>query len=133
MAATHQFKLPLIDVTKPEEQGLVPGTPKWIHVRDQVMLALQELGSFEAVFGDIVPVGARESVIGVLRDVFELPLGSLDGVDGLRDEMYYGYGNKSEANRFDQNFGIDNIESDEGVERLCKCLWPQGEPPHSKY
>ncbi|KAI4370950.1 hypothetical protein MLD38_019236 [Melastoma candidum] len=131
--AAQQFKLPLIDFTKLEEQGFVHATPEWINARDRVKLALQEIGSFEAIFGETVPVGVRESVIGVVRDVFDLPLPSMkDSVDDLRDKMYYGYVGKSELNRFYQSIGVDDIESDEGVERLCKCMWPQGEPPHSR-
>ncbi|KAI4312462.1 hypothetical protein MLD38_037269 [Melastoma candidum] len=128
--ATTQIKLPLIDFTKLEEEGLVTGTPEWINVRDRVKLTLQEIGSFEAVFGDIVPVEVRESAVGVLRDVFDLPLGSMAGADSLLDKIYYRNGKWSESIRLDNNFGTGNIQSDEGVERICKCLWPQGEPPH---
>ncbi|KAI4312460.1 hypothetical protein MLD38_037267 [Melastoma candidum] len=126
MAATHQFKLPIIDFTKLDEQGLVPATPEWISIRDRVKLALQEIGSFEALLGEIVPVEVCESAIGMVPDAFNLPLAlKKDSLDDLHHRMFYGYVEKSEMNWLYQSFGVDDIESDEGIERLCKCLWPK--------
>ncbi|KAI4370949.1 hypothetical protein MLD38_019235 [Melastoma candidum] len=129
--AILQFKLPLVDFSKLEEQGLVPGTLEWINVRDQVKLALQEVGSFEAVFGEIVPIGVRDSMIGVIQDAFGLPLESRRaGFDDLCDEIYRRY--LREANQFYGSFGVNDTASDVGVERLCKWLWPEGAPPRSR-
>ncbi|KAL3529968.1 hypothetical protein ACH5RR_009290 [Cinchona calisaya] len=114
------IKLPIVDFSQPE---LKPGTSKWDLVKNQVRLALEEFGCFEAKF-DKIPPELRKSIFDTLEELFDLPLQVK--LRNSSKKPYHGYVGQYPMVPLFESMGIDDATIPEKVESFIDLLWPEG-------
>ncbi|KAI9107534.1 hypothetical protein K1719_021571 [Acacia pycnantha] len=121
------LKLPVIDFNSLD---LESKNPKWEEVKSQVHKALEECGSFEALF-DKVPLDLRKSLFVVLKELFDLPLQTKQRtVSGKHSNN--GYLGQYPQTPLYESMGIHHANVLEKVESLENTLWPEGYQSFSK-
>ncbi|XP_030464479.1 probable 2-oxoglutarate-dependent dioxygenase AOP1 [Syzygium oleosum] len=126
MGSMTELKLPFIDCSSP---WLEPGTAEWTTVRDEVKQALETYGCFEARF-EKVPVELQESMLGSVREVFDLPLQTK--LRNVSRKPYHGYVGQYPMVPLYESIGIDDADMYEKVDGVTTTLWPEGYPNFSK-
>ncbi|XVF26674.1 hypothetical protein REPUB_Repub14bG0038100 [Reevesia pubescens] len=120
MGTEIPFRLPLIDFSNVD---LKPGTAEWDFIKGQVRQALEEYGCFEMSFNK-VPSELREAIVGVLKELFDLPLETKKL--NVYEKPFHGYVEPYVISPFYESVGIDDPNITENVERLSNLFWPQG-------
>ncbi|XVF25064.1 hypothetical protein REPUB_Repub13aG0181400 [Reevesia pubescens] len=126
MGSETPLKLPVIDFSQPD---LKPGTIEWDSVKGQVQQALQQYGSFEALFHRI-PLELRETIFGALEELFDLPLQIK--IRNRSKKAYHGYVGQHPQVPLYESMGFDAANIIEEVDAQTSTLWPQGNTSFSK-
>ncbi|XP_039158988.1 probable 2-oxoglutarate-dependent dioxygenase AOP1.2 [Eucalyptus grandis] len=113
---------PVIDLSSP---GLEPGTAEWTAARDGVKRALESYGCFEARF-EKVPAEMQASMLGLVREVFDLPLQTK--LRNVSSEPLHGYVGQYPVVPLYESIGIEDADVYEKVDGLTTTLWPEGHP-----
>ncbi|PKI62056.1 probable 2-oxoglutarate-dependent dioxygenase AOP1 [Punica granatum] len=125
---SQETKLPFVDFSK-EGDKLNPESPEWVSLRAQVRLALEDFGCFEARF-DGVPMDLRNTMMGSLQELFDLPLEMK--LRNVSRKPFHGYVGQYPQVPLFESMGIDDADLHEKVDELANSLWPQGHPTFSK-
>ncbi|KAG6395531.1 hypothetical protein SASPL_146176 [Salvia splendens] len=122
------MKLPLIDLSNLGEND----SPRWESTKTQIREALEEYGSFEATFNNIIPLELRKSVGDGIRQLFDLPL-SIKQLNKNSPKTYNGYVGQNDYGRLVESTGVNGVLSSHAVDTFTNLMWPdQGNPTFSK-
>ncbi|KAL3721059.1 hypothetical protein ACJRO7_005820 [Eucalyptus globulus] len=122
MGPVAELKLPVIDLSS---LGLEPGTAEWTAARDGVKRALESYGCFEARF-EKVPAEMQASMLGLVREVFDLPLQTK--LRNVSSKPLHGYVGQYPMVPLYESIGIEDADVYERVDGLTTTLWPEGHP-----
>jgi len=125
MGSESTLKLPVIDFSN---LLLKPGTPEWDSLKAQVWEALVEYGCFEALFSK-VPLELRNSVLGAIEELFDLPLQTK--LQNVSKKPFHGYVGQYPMVPLYESMGIDDAHISDKVDSLTNIFWPQGKPRFS--
>ena len=122
MGSESALKLPVIDFSN---LHLEPGTPEWDSLKAQVWQALVEYGCFEALFNK-VPVELRNSMLGAIEELFDLPLQTK--LRNVSKKPFHGYIGQHPMVPLYESMAVDDADISDKVESQTNILWPQGNP-----
>ncbi|XP_073063885.1 probable 2-oxoglutarate-dependent dioxygenase AOP1 [Primulina eburnea] len=116
------IKLPAISFSQLKQES---GTPTRESVKSQVKFALRDFGCFLATF-DQIPPNLRNSVIGGLKQLFDLPLQTKLG--NRSNIRYRGYSGQHPVMPLYESLGIDDALDHGSLEAFTNLMWPEGNP-----
>ncbi|XP_030969963.1 probable 2-oxoglutarate-dependent dioxygenase AOP1 [Quercus lobata] len=120
MAAVTPHKIPVVDLSI---ENMKPGTSAWYSARKDVQRALEECGSFVAVY-DKVPLELHKTMFAKLEELFNLPHDTK--IKNTSDKPYFGYYGQISILPLYECMGIDNPITKEGIESFTNLMWPAG-------
>lgn len=123
MGSEASPSLPVIDFCKLD---IKPGTPEWDSLRSQVWKAINECGSFEAVFSKFSQE-LRESFLNEAEELFALPLETKKSY--VTEKPFRKYVGQSPSSPLNESFIIDDPLIFHNMENFCNALWPHQEKP----
>ncbi|KAJ0076374.1 hypothetical protein Patl1_34375 [Pistacia atlantica] len=122
-------KIPVVDLSK---EDLKPGSGSWLLACNQVCHALEEYGSFVAVYSKFsfhltFSLGSCNRVFESTKELFDLP----KKIKILNDNKkpYRGYIEKSPHFPLHEVMRIDNVTTFEETQKLTKLMWPNENDP----
>ncbi|KAK9268480.1 hypothetical protein L1049_000231 [Liquidambar formosana] len=122
MACVSPLKIPTIDFSK---GNLKPGTSEWDSVRNEVRMALEEYGSFEAVYDNIVTMELHNAIFGVEKELFSLPR-ETKRLNIIPDRPSLGYLGDIPQAPHSELMGIYDALVFENIQSFTNLMWPQG-------
>ncbi|CAL1360638.1 unnamed protein product [Linum trigynum] len=129
MGSDHQettsVRIPTIDFSDMDLKA--PAASCWNMVKSQVWEAVQEYGCFQATYGDL-PQQLRQAMDAAMEEVFSLPVEAKRR--NVSDKPLHGYIGSSPVMPLYESLGIDDPETDHGVQSFTNVMWPSG---HAKF
>ncbi|GAA0168240.1 oxygenase [Lithospermum erythrorhizon] len=120
---SNNNRLPVIEFQK---NDLIPiGSHTWHQVKDQVHLALENYGCFEASF-DAIPSELKSATLSGIEELFSLPLETK--LKNTSKKPYHGYVGQYPMVPLYESMGFDDANILERVETIAHQFWPQGNP-----
>ncbi|XP_073146730.1 probable 2-oxoglutarate-dependent dioxygenase AOP1 isoform X2 [Henckelia pumila] len=120
---SETVKLPFINFSELDQ--VQSKTPNWESLKNQVKLALQEFGCFEATF-DQIPQNLRNSVFKALKQLFELPLPNK--LRNRSNKPYHGYVGQYAMVPLYESLGIDSALDPKRMESFTNLMWSEENP-----
>ncbi|XVE68736.1 hypothetical protein DITRI_Ditri09bG0093300 [Diplodiscus trichospermus] len=120
MDLVSQHKLPVIDLSR---ENLKPGTSTWISARNEVQLALEKHGCFEAKF-EQVPRELRDSVFATAGELFDLPTEVKKR--NTSTKPLFGYIGQHSYLPLYETLAIENPTTLDGAQSFTNIMWPSG-------
>ncbi|KAJ4968178.1 hypothetical protein NE237_014879 [Protea cynaroides] len=114
------LRIPTVDFPK---ERLKPGTAYWKLMRDEVRMALEEYGCFEAVYNG-VPVELHNAVFNSVEELFDLPMKTK--IKNTSDKPYFGFNGKTPLLPLMESLGIDDAPVLEKTQSFTNLMWPNG-------
>ncbi|XP_073147339.1 probable 2-oxoglutarate-dependent dioxygenase AOP1 [Henckelia pumila] len=119
---SETIKLPTIHFPHLKQEKSSSQT--WEFLKNQVILALQEFGGFEATF-DQIPQKLRSSVIEGIKQFFEVPFPIKLRYKPKNPYHGYNIGHHDFAPLY-ESFGIDDALSSGSMESFTDLIWSEG-------
>lgn len=119
-STTLDHKLPTIEFSK---EKLKPGTESWSKACKQVMAALEEYGSFVALY-DVLTPDVHGAVFEALEEVFNLPTETK--IQNKSTKPLYGYVGQIPAIPLYESMGFEGANTSEGIQNFVQVMWPHG-------
>ncbi|KAK2651426.1 hypothetical protein Ddye_011282 [Dipteronia dyeriana] len=113
-------KFPIVDLSM---EDLKPGTSCWRSACNDIRVALEEYGSFVAVY-DKLSVDFRKKVFDALEELFDLPVETK--MKNVNPKPAHGYMGKISVLPLHEGMGIEYPTNIEECENFTKLMWPQG-------
>ncbi|CAK9146217.1 unnamed protein product [Ilex paraguariensis] len=120
MASQTLPNLPIIDFTM---ENLKPGTNSWLSARNDVRRALEEYGSFIALY-DKVSSELKNGVFDAVKELFDLPKETKS--QNVSDKVYHGYVGQLAHIPIHESLSIGDANTLEGVQSFTNLMWPSG-------
>ncbi|KAG2723017.1 hypothetical protein I3843_02G131300 [Carya illinoinensis] len=113
-------KVPIIDFSNDK---LKPGTNFWSSTCKDVRRALEEYGSFIAVYDKVTKV-LEKAIHDAGKEFFDLPIETK--VKNTPERTYHGYVGDIPVIPLHESTGIDNATTLEGTQKFTNLMWPNG-------
>ncbi|KAG9136238.1 hypothetical protein Leryth_003847 [Lithospermum erythrorhizon] len=124
---SNNNRIPVIEF---QNNDLIPiGSHIWHQVKDQVHLALENYGCFEASF-DAIPSELKSATLSGIEELFNLPLETK--LKNTSKQPYHGYIGQHPMMPLYESMGFDDAHILERVETIAHQFWPQGNPSFCK-
>ncbi|KAM7483698.1 hypothetical protein LguiB_008281 [Lonicera macranthoides] len=114
--------LPVIEFSM---KNLQPGTSTWLSTSKDVVRALEDYGSFIAMY-DKFSIDQREAIFQSSEELFDLPTETK--ILNTSDTPSHGYVGQEPIIPLYEGLGIENATTLEGAQSFTNLMWPSGNP-----
>ncbi|KAL5574615.1 hypothetical protein UlMin_016314 [Ulmus minor] len=122
MGAQSPPNFPVIDLSN---ENLKPGTSSWFKTCNNVRLALEEYGCFEALYDHKMSQQLHQEIFSELKNLFDLP--TEIKMKNVSDHPFFGYvGHHPSIPPIHEGLGIGNATTLEAAQSFTNLMWPQG-------
>lgn len=115
-----QTELPTIHFS---EKNLETGSSSWLSTSKEVVLALEQFGSFIATYSNFSPQ-LHEAIFEASEELFDLP--THVKIQNTSETPSHGYVGQEPIIPLYEGLGIEDSTTEEGVEKFTNLLWPSG-------
>ncbi|XP_030968569.1 probable 2-oxoglutarate-dependent dioxygenase AOP1 [Quercus lobata] len=126
MGTETNHKVPVIHFSK---ENLKPGTLSWSLTCKEVRRALEEYGTFTAVY-DKASKELENAIYKAGKELFDLP--SESKMRNKAERTFHGFLGNSPIIPLHESCGIDNATTLEGVKKFTSLMWPDGNEKFSE-
>ena len=112
--------IPVIDLSN---EGLKPGTNTWVSTCQEIRLAMEEFGCFEAIYSK-VSLELHNQVFGTTEELFDLP--TEIKMKNTSTKPYFDYFGQYSYLPLYESLGIDNPTTLESTQSFTNLMWSFG-------